>query len=566
MTTKKSINKSGLNAYHGWINLHKPLHITSADAVNKAKWLIKPTKIGHAGTLDPLATGVLPLALGEGTKCINLLMDAKKTYDFSVTFGEARSTDDAEGEVVATSDKMPTEAEIRAILPRFTGQISQMPPIYSALKVDGRRAYDLARAGEAVVLEKRLVTVYSLEFLGFDIAAGSGEKPSPLMSAEARRAKGDGGEGLDGVPRSLLAKGDEGTRSLADNHEHPSPNPLPQGERAPPLDGWCKTFKGEDATRLASKSAAREALSPWGRGLGEGTGHLRAHLSLAQEEQAIDRAQAMRRVSTEAEQRLWGILRGRRLDGLKFRRQHPFGHYIADFVCLEKHLVIELDGGSHTTAEAYDAKRTAYFESQGFRVIRFWNNDVMGNIEGVVTVIRSQLSGTLTQPSPPGGEGSPVAPFEQNNGLGSALRGLCVARFRATVSKGTYIRSLGRDMAQACGSEGYISRLHRAAVGPFTDMHAISLDFLAESVHKAPPPEGNSQWLLPLERALDDIPALALEQQQWNTLRHGQRVTLANHHPDTPQLALLYQGHLVGLARVEGNQVISNRLLNSCES
>jgi len=468
------------NTIHGWINLNKPLGITSAAAVNKAKWLLKPSKIGHAGTLDPLATGVLPLALGEGTKCVNLLMDAKKTYEFSVTFGERRSTEDAEGEVIATSDKMPTEDEIRAILPCFTGEISQLPPIYSALKVDGKRAYDLARAGQEVVLEKRLVTVHALEFFGFEAETGSGGKPSSL-----------GGEGLD-----------------------------------------------------------------------EGTGHLRSHLYLAQEQQATDRAQAMRRVSTEAEQRVWGVLRDRRLDGLKFRRQHSFGHYIADFICLDQHVVIEVDGGLHGTTEVYDVKRTAYFKSQGFRVLRFWNNEVMGNLEGVVAMIRSEISRTLTQPSPPRGEGLPASPSQLNKLHSAVLKDAKTVHFRAIVSKGTYIRSLGRDMAQACGSEGYISRLHRAAVGPFTDAEAISLDFLAESVHKAPPPEGNSRWLTPLERALDDIPALLLEREQLETLCHGQRVTLANHHPDTQQLALLFEGKLVGLARVEGNQVISNRLLN----
>lgn len=295
------------NAFHGFINLNKPLGITSADAVNKAKWLIKPTKIGHAGTLDPLATGVLPLALGEGTKCINLLMDAKKTYEFAVTFGERRSTDDAEGEVVATSTHIPSESEIRAVLSRFTGVISQTPPIYSSLKVDGKRAYDLARAGEEVVLAAREVTIHNLEFLGLE-------------------------------------------------------------------------------------------------------------------------------------------------EGVK-------------------------------------------------------------------------------------------------------------AHFRATVSKGTYIRSLGRDLAQALGTEGYISRLHRAAVGPFTDSDAISLDFLEKSVHKAPPPTGTPDWLTPLERALDDIPAVSIDGGQLAKLRQGQRVTLVTPQPDSPQIAVLHQAKLVGLARVEGNQVIPTRLL-----
>ena len=303
----QSNKKQPRNSINGWINLNKPLGITSSDAVNKVKWLLKPQKIGHAGTLDPLATGVLPLALGEGTKCINLLMDAKKTYEFSITFGERRSTDDAEGEVVASSDKRPELDEIRSVLGEFTGEISQMPPIFSALKVDGKRAYDLARAGEVVELKARQVTIHTLECLGVEGAQG---------------------------------------------------------------------------------------------------------------------------------------------------------------------------------------------------------------------------------------------------------------HFRAVVSKGTYIRSLGRDIAQKLGSEGYISRLHRAAVGPFTDSEAISLDFIAESVHKAPP-NGNVPFMLPLGAALDDIPALALTVKQLATLRHGQQVQLTEPHPDTPLLGAMHEGQLVGLAKVEGNQVISVRLLNT---
>ncbi len=294
---------------NGWINLNKPLGITSSDAVNKVKWLLKPQKIGHAGTLDPLATGVLPLALGEGTKCVNLLMDAKKNYDFSVTFGERRSTDDAEGEVVATSSFIPDLQQILHILPQFSGDIVQLPPIFSALKVQGKRAYDLARAGEEVVLEPRPVTIHDLQCIGFT------------------------------------------------------------DERA--------------------------------------------------------------------------------------------------------------------------------------------------------------------------------------------------AAFRAVVSKGTYIRTLGRDIAQKLGSEGYISRLHRAAVGPFTDAQAISLDFLEETVHKAAPLEGHAFGLMPLHAALDDIPALALNGEQLQQLRHGQRVTLAAPTPDAPQIAAMFEGNLVALARVEGNQVITVRMLNT---
>lgn len=175
-------------AVDGWVNLNKPLHMSSARAVAIAKRVANAAKVGHAGTLDPLATGVLPLAFGKATKQVNLLMDAKKTYRFSVTFGEQRSTDDAEGEVVATSDKIPTLAEIKAVLPRFTGHIEQMPPAFSALKVDGRRAYDMARAGEEVVLKPRLVTIYTLQCLGLN--ANSAEFEAEVSKGTYIRALG----------------------------------------------------------------------------------------------------------------------------------------------------------------------------------------------------------------------------------------------------------------------------------------------------------------------------------------------------------------------------------------
>ena len=120
------------------------------------------TKVGHGGTLDPLASGVLPIALGEATKLAGRMLDASKSYDFTIKFGEQTDTLDLEGVVIATSDARPTMAEIDAILDRFRGPVDQVPPAYSALKVDGKRAYDLARAGEAVELKARSVTVYSL--------------------------------------------------------------------------------------------------------------------------------------------------------------------------------------------------------------------------------------------------------------------------------------------------------------------------------------------------------------------------------------------------------------------
>ena len=157
---------------HGWLIIDKPVGPGSTQIVSAVKRALREggypkVKVGHGGTLDPLASGVLPIALGEATKLSGRMLDADKAYDFTIRFGEETSTLDAEGEVVATSEVRPSAAQVEKILRRFTGQIEQVPPIYSALKVDGRRAYDLARAGEQVTLESRSVTVHSLAFLGF---------------------------------------------------------------------------------------------------------------------------------------------------------------------------------------------------------------------------------------------------------------------------------------------------------------------------------------------------------------------------------------------------------------
>jgi tRNA pseudouridine55 synthase len=145
---------------HGWIVLDKPQGITSTQAVSIVKRVFDAQKAGHAGTLDPLATGVLAIALGEATKTVPYAMDAQKTYRFTARWGEGRDSDDAEGRVTATSDVRPTTAQIAAAIPRFLGEVRQVPPAYSAIKVDGARAYDLAREGEVVELEPRTVLIH----------------------------------------------------------------------------------------------------------------------------------------------------------------------------------------------------------------------------------------------------------------------------------------------------------------------------------------------------------------------------------------------------------------------
>ena len=158
---------------HGWLVIDKPVGPGSTDIVSKVKRALRDggypkVKVGHGGTLDPLASGVLPVALGEATKLAGRMLDADKVYDFTIRFGEQTDTLDAEGAVVATSDVVPTYEEVEAALPRFTGEIEQVPPIYSALKVDGRRAYDLARAGTEVEMKTRAVTVHVLTLCRID--------------------------------------------------------------------------------------------------------------------------------------------------------------------------------------------------------------------------------------------------------------------------------------------------------------------------------------------------------------------------------------------------------------
>ena len=153
---------------HGWLILDKPLGLGSTQGVSAVKRALRDggygkAKVGHGGTLDPLATGVLPIALGEATKLAGRMLDSDKIYEFTVRFGAQTDTLDLEGAVIATSDVRPTLAQVEAVLPRFTGPIAQVPPAYSALKVDGERAYDLARAGQDVVLPSRDVTVYALD-------------------------------------------------------------------------------------------------------------------------------------------------------------------------------------------------------------------------------------------------------------------------------------------------------------------------------------------------------------------------------------------------------------------
>ena len=210
---------------HGWIIVDKPLGISSAGVVGRVKGLARragwgKVKVGHGGTLDPLATGVLPIALGEATKLSGRLLGAVKAYRFTVSFGAATATDDAEGAVVASSDVRPSWAQVEAVLVRFTGPISQRPPAYSALKVDGERAYARARAGEDVVLAEREVTIHSLQILPGTGRGTAGRSPGVEGLAghgpsTTRRAVPLPASGEDAVTLEVVCSKGTYVRSLA---------------------------------------------------------------------------------------------------------------------------------------------------------------------------------------------------------------------------------------------------------------------------------------------------------------------------------------------------------------
>ncbi|CCQ75721.1 tRNA pseudouridine(55) synthase TruB [Magnetospira sp. QH-2] len=167
---------------HGWLIIDKPLGLTSNQVVGRVRRLTNAAKVGHGGTLDPLASGILPLALGEATKTVSYVMDGTKVYHFTVRWGIERSTDDAEGEIIATEDKRPTKDEIHQALKQFIGTIDQVPPKYSAVKIDGQRAYALARADQEVTLQSRQIRVDRFELLEmvdddhatFEVESGKG--------------------------------------------------------------------------------------------------------------------------------------------------------------------------------------------------------------------------------------------------------------------------------------------------------------------------------------------------------------------------------------------------------
>jgi len=246
----------------GWLILDKPAGITSTQAVNKVKRALDAQKAGHGGTLDPLATGLLPIALGAATKTVPYVMDSTKIYHFTIRFGEARDTDDAEGAVVATSDARPSDDEIRAALPPFIGSIMQIPPAFSAIKVDGERAYDLARAGAPPELPPRPAQVDRFELIGrpdadtaqFEVQSGKGVYMRAL-ARDLSRACGTVGH-IVVLRRLRVGPFLENMAVTLDKFLDPEQNPATLAEFVRPLSTAL-----DDIPALALNAAEFHALS-----------------------------------------------------------------------------------------------------------------------------------------------------------------------------------------------------------------------------------------------------------------------------------------------------------------
>jgi tRNA pseudouridine55 synthase len=195
----------------GWLILDKPVDLGSTEAVSKIKWLFKAQKAGHAGTLDPLASGMLPIARGDATKTVPYVMDGRKIYEFAVSWGEERTTDDLEGDITQTSESRPNAEDIKAILPNYMGVIDQVPPQFSAIKIAGERAYDLAREGETVDIPSREVEIFRLTLLAcpdantshFEVECGKGTYVRAL-ARDFGRELGCYGH-ISGLRRSFVA-------------------------------------------------------------------------------------------------------------------------------------------------------------------------------------------------------------------------------------------------------------------------------------------------------------------------------------------------------------------------
>ena len=255
--------KTPRNKISGWIALDKPYSMGSTQALAKVRWLFNAEKAGHGGTLDPLATGLLPIALGEATKTVQWAMDGQKTYQFRAQWGSETNTDDLEGTIISTSVSRPSQNDIESILSQFTGEISQTPPAFSAIKIDGERAYDLARAGAAPEMQPRLVTIESLKLLDcsspdradFEMVCGKGTYVRSL-ARDLGRALGCLGH-VSALRRTQVGALHESQMISLAMLEELSHKPADQGALQEALHSIETVLDGIPALAVLEKDAAR---------------------------------------------------------------------------------------------------------------------------------------------------------------------------------------------------------------------------------------------------------------------------------------------------------------------
>jgi len=433
---------------NGWLIVDKPEGLTSAQVVARVKRLFGAKKVGHGGTLDPLATGVLPIALGEATKALPFILDGTKAYRFEVQWGEARRTDDREGAVTVTSSHRPSPQDIAAALPAFTGVIEQIPPIYSALKVDGKRAYALARAGVDVILAPRRVEIFSLTLLD--------TSPAPLVDDSAGVIKK--GEVTKKTKKNHLTVSkfcdiQENIKSqkcdqTSDNPRDPSRQP--QDITSQPSNSLNSATLLHCNTGDTPHPPLRGDLSHKGRGKG-------ALISFTSP--LVGEVAAQRRV------------------------------------------------------RGYSAQQK----------VRTHNGAV------------------------------PSEHWELNTEHCYAD----TATFEVVCSKGTYVRSLARDLAVALGTYGHVKTLRRTRAGPFCEKDAILLDSLLKVGHNSE----LEKYILPLQAALVDILALEVDGDGAAKIHRGQSIPSSS-TTEAEVVLIMCEGVPQALAKHAGGRIIPFRVFN----
>lgn len=464
----------------GWLALDKPAGMTSTAALARLKRLLKIRKAGHAGTLDPFASGALPVAFGEATKTVPYVMEGCKVYRFTVVWGEARDTDDITGQTVDESARRPEREEIGAVLDSFQGDILQRPPQYSAVHVGGKRAYRRARSGERFNLQARPVRVDSLRLLktGDGEAAEVDENAVAATSIEAR--EGVGQYAWNGAKAELDARHQEGGHDMNESNG--------RGDSG-------KSSSGDGASRSGLSQYATVDSAPWNR---QG-----AMLGLRRES-ADDRTGGKHDGAPSA-------LVSKAADGQAAVSETQAAK---ETLCSSGDDSTREPSTDRGRSSALDLATAVAVDARGAT----WDSG-----EGKVSPDSGISSQTLG--SADGGDSKRFRDSDCSCGTGWA-------RFEMVCGKGVYVRSVARDLGEALGCLGYVSALRRLASGPFTAQTPLDM------VERMGYIEERRALLLPVSAGLDGIPALEVTRKEAQRLRQG--MAIGTPHTGAPQGAVVW--------------------------